>query len=181
MRTFKRMKRFTVLALVLVLLSALATGAAAAPITVVSREDGSGTSGAFVELFGVLDKDKKDGTTDGAEIVNSTSVVVTSVVGDESAIGYISLGSLNDTVKALRIDGAEATVANVNSGKYKISRPFLIATNSNKPLSAPAKDFIDFIMSADGQKIIDARGYIKVKDTGAFAGGKTAGKVTVAG
>jgi phosphate transport system substrate-binding protein len=175
------MRKFTVLAFGLVLLTALAAGAAAAPVTVVSREDGSGTRGAFIELFGVLDKDKKDATTDSAEIVNSTSVVVTSVVGDESAIGYISLGSLNDTVKALRIDGTEATVANVNNGKYKISRPFLIATNTKKPLSAPAKDFIDFIMSADGQKVIGARGYIRVADTGAFAGGKAAGKVTVVG
>jgi phosphate transport system substrate-binding protein len=153
------------------------------PITVVSREEGSGTRGAFVELFGVLDKDKRDATTDAAEIVNSTSVVATSIVGDESAIGYISLGSLNDTVKALRIDGAEATVANVNDGKYKISRPFIIAVNSKakKPLSAAAKDFIDFIMSADGQKVVAAKGYIKIKDTGAFKGGKAAGEITVAG
>jgi phosphate transport system substrate-binding protein len=164
------------------LAAVLSAGAAwAEPVTVVSREDGSGTRGAFVELFGVLDKDKKDNTTDGAEIVNSTSVVVTSVVGDERAIGYISLGSLNDTVKALRIDGSEATVANVEGGKYKISRPFLIATNTKKPLGAAAKDFIDFIMSADGQKVIGSRGYIQVKDTGAFKGGKAAGKVTVAG
>jgi phosphate transport system substrate-binding protein len=173
-----------VLSLVLVLAAVLSAGAAwAEPITVVSREDGSGTRGAFVELFGVLDKDKKDNTTDAAEIVNSTSVVVTSVVGDERAIGYISLGSLNDTVKALRVDGAEATVANVEGGKYKIARPFLIATNTKakKPLSAAAKDFIDFILSADGQKVIASRCYIPVKDTGSFTGGKAAGKVTVAG
>jgi phosphate transport system substrate-binding protein len=182
MRKLLKSRKFAVLPLVLALAAVLTAGAAwAEPVTVVSREEGSGTRGAFVELFGVLDVDKKDGTADSAEIVNSTSVVVTSVVGDESAIGYISLGSLNDTVKALRIDSAEATAANVNSGQYKISRPFLIATNSKRPLSAPAKDFIDFIMSADGQNVIGSRGYIKVEDTGAFTGGKAAGKVTVAG
>jgi phosphate transport system substrate-binding protein len=177
------MRKLAVLAFVSVLAAGAGQAGAAwaEPITVVSREDGSGTRGAFVELFGVLDKDKKDNTTDAAEIVNSTSVVVTSVVGDGNAIGYISLGSLNDTVKALRIDGAEASVANVNNGKYKISRPFIIATNSKKPLSAAAKDFIGFIMSAEGQKVIGSRGYIEVKDTGAFSGGKAAGKVAVAG
>jgi phosphate transport system substrate-binding protein len=178
------MSKFAAL-LLFAVLSAVVVGQAgeawAEPITVVSREEGSGTRGAFVELFGVLDENKQDGTADGAEIVNSTSVVVTSVVGDESAVGYISLGSLNDTVKALRIDGTEATVANVNSGTYKISRPFLIATNSAKPLSAAAQDFITFIMSASGQEIVDARGYIKVQDIGAFSGGKAAGKIIVAG
>jgi phosphate transport system substrate-binding protein len=161
--------------------AAQATTAWAAPITVISREEGSGTRGAFVDLFGVLDSDKKDATADSAEIVNSTSVAVTSIVGDENAIGYISLGSLNDTVKALRIDGIEAAAANVIDGQYKISRPFIIATSSNKPLSAVTQDFIAFIMSAEGQKIAEAKGYIKVQDAGTFSGGMAEGKIIVAG
>ncbi|MDR1162892.1 MAG: substrate-binding domain-containing protein [Candidatus Accumulibacter sp.] len=148
-------------------------------ITVVSREDGSGTRSAFVELFGVLDDKKKDATTLSAEITNNTAVMMTSIAGDKNAIGYISLGSLNDSVKALRIDGVESTIANVNNGSYKISRPFLIATKSD--LGASAKDFIDFISSREGQKIVASSGYIQVADAGAFKGGKVSGRVIVAG
>jgi phosphate transport system substrate-binding protein len=152
-------------------------------ITVVSREEGSGTRGAFIELFGVEEKDasgeKVDNTTEEASISNSTSVVMTSVAGDDYAIGYISLGSLNDTVKALKIDGAEATVENIKSGTYKIARPFNIATKGE--LSDVAQDFIDFIMSSDGQAVVEESGYISVSENGAYEGSKPEGKIVVAG
>ena len=150
-----------------------------ASITVISREDGSGTRGAFTELFGVLDADKVDQTTDMAEITNSTSVMITSVAGNPDAIGYISLGSLNDTVKAAKIDGVEATVANINNGSYTISRPFNIAVKEGA--SALAQDFITFIMSKNGQDIIEANGYIRVEDTGEYSGTKPSGKIVVGG
>jgi phosphate transport system substrate-binding protein len=152
-------------------------------ITVVSREDGSGTRGAFIELFGVEEKDasgeKVDNTTEEATISNSTSVVMTTVAGDDYAIGYISLGSLNDTVKALKIDGAEATVENIKNESYKIARPFNIATKGD--VSAVAQDFIDFIMSADGQAVVEDNGYISIADASAYAGSKPEGTVVVAG
>lgn len=152
-------------------------------ITVVSREEGSGTRGAFIELFGIEEKDadgnKVDYTTEEASISNSTSVVMTSVAGDEYAIGYISLGSLNDTVKALKIDGAEATVENVNNGSYKIVRPFNIATKGTA--SEAAQDFISFILSSDGQKVISDNGYITVSDAAAYTASGITGKVVVAG
>jgi phosphate transport system substrate-binding protein len=152
-------------------------------ITVISREDGSGTRGAFIELFGVEEKTadgkKVDNTTEEATISNSTSVVMTTVAGDDNAIGYISLGSLNDSVKPLKIDGAEATVDNIKNKTYKISRPFNIVTKGQ--VSAVAQDFIDYIMSADGQKVIADNGYISVSDAAAYAGSKPEGKVVVAG
>ena len=152
-------------------------------ITVVSREDGSGTRGAFIELFGVEKKDengeKVDYTTTEAIITNSTSVMMTTVAGDLYGIGYISLGSLNDTVKAIKIDGAEATVENIKNGSYEISRPFNIATKED--ISEVAQDFVDFIMSADGQKVIEDNGYISVSDAAAYAGNKPKGKIVVAG
>ena len=150
-----------------------------APITVISREDGSGTRGAFIELFGVQDEDKVDQTAVTAEITNSTSVMMTSVAGDPNAIGYISLGSLNDTVKAAMIDGAAATVENINNGTYGISRPFNIAVKEE--INALAQDFIDFIMSADGQDVVENNGYIRVEDSGAYSGAKPSGKIVVAG
>ena len=166
-----------------------ATEAPAAPaaltsdIVVVSREDGSGTRGAFIELFGVEQKDadgkKVDYTTLDAEIVNSTSVVLQTVSGNDAAIGYISLGSLNDTVKALQIDGADATVANVKDGSYKISRPFNIVTKAE--VSESAKAFIDFILSAEGQAVVADNHYIPMDNAPAFAGSTVAGKVVVAG
>ncbi len=152
-------------------------------ITVVSREDGSGTRGAFIELFGVEEKDadgnKVDKTTTDAIITNSTSVMMTTVAGDTYGIGYISMGSLNDTVKAVKIDGTEATVENVKNGSYKISRPFNIATKES--ISDVAQDFIDYIMSADGQKVIEDAGYIAVSDAAAYSGSKPSGKIVVAG
>ncbi len=152
-------------------------------ITVVSREEGSGTRGAFIELFVVEQKDasgaKVDKTTDEAMITNSTSVMMTTVATNQYAIGYISLGSLDKTVKAMKIDGAVASAENIKNGTYKISRPFKIATKSN--LSKVAQDFIDFIMSADGQAVIEKNGYISVGKAAAYAGGKPSGKIVVAG
>ncbi|MCI5527393.1 MAG: substrate-binding domain-containing protein [Oscillospiraceae bacterium] len=152
-------------------------------IAVISREDGSGTRGAFVELFGVEEKDadgnKVDRTSDEADITNSTSVMMTSVAGNPYSIGYISLGSLNETVKAVKIDGAEATVENVKSGAYGISRPFNIATKAE--VSEVAQDFIDFIMSSDGQKVVEEAGCIPQETSGAYAGSKPSGKIVVAG
>ena len=152
-------------------------------ISVLSREDGSGTRGAFIELFGIEKKDasgkKIDYTTDEAAITNSTAVMLTSVAGDRYAIGYVSLGSLNDSVKAVKIDGAEATVANINNGSYKISRPFNIAVKGN--LSAAAQDFVNYIVSDEGQKVIAANKYIKIQNTKAYSSSKAGGKIVVAG
>lgn len=152
-------------------------------IAVYSREDGSGTRGAFIELFGVEEKDesgeKVDNTTEEAIITNSTDVMLTSVAGDTYAIGYVSLGSLNDTVKAVKIDGAEATVENIKSGTYKIARPFNIATKGE--VGEAAQDFINYIMSGDGQKVISDNGYIGDDSAAAFESNGAEGKVVVGG
>ena len=152
-------------------------------ISVISREDGSGTRGAFVELFGIEQKDadgnKVDYTTDEAMITNSTSVMMTTVNGDEYAVGYVSLGSLNDTVKAVDIDGVEATAENIKNDSYKIARPFNIATKGE--VSEVAQDFMNFILSSEGQKVVEETGYISEGNTGAFTGTNPSGKVTVAG
>lgn len=152
------------------------------PITVLSREDGSGTRGAFIELFGIEKKDasgkKVDYTTDEAAITNSTAVMLTSVAGDNYAIGYVSLGSLNDSVKAVKIDGAVATVSNINNGSYKISRPFNIAVKQG--LTPVAQDFVNFILSEEGQKIIAANKYIQLAAK-SYISSKASGKVVVSG
>lgn len=154
-------------------------------INVVSREDGSGTRGAFVELFGIEEEDengeKVDKTTDSAAITNSTAVMMTAVAGDANAIGYISLGSLDDSVKAVKIDGAEATVDNVKSGDYKVSRPFNVVTNSNTELSDVAQDFLNYIMSSDGQAVVAEEGYISLDGGKAYTASGLSGTVTVAG
>lgn len=151
-------------------------------ITIVSREDGSGTRGAFIELFGVEEKDadgnKVDNTTEEAEITNNTAVMMSTVAGDVDAIGYISLGSLNDSVKAAKIDGVEATAENIKSGEYKVSRPFNIATNGE--VSDVAQDFIDYILSPEGQAVVEENGYIAVDSTEAEST-QPEGKVVVAG
>lgn len=153
-------------------------------ITIVSREDGSGTRGAFIELFGIEEKDangeKIDNTTEDAQITNSTSVMLTTVAGDDYAIGYVSLGSLDDNVKALKIDGAEATAEDIKSGDYKVSRPFNIATKADLDNDV-AKDFIAFIMSKDGQKVVEDNGYIPVDDAKDFEGTNPEGKAVVGG
>ena len=148
-------------------------------ITVISREDGSGTRSAFVELTGVED-DNGDNTTVDAEIANKTDVVLTTVAGNEAAIGYVSLGSLNDTVKAVKVDGVEATTDSVKSGDYKLSRPFNIATKGEP--TGVAKDFIEFILSADGQAIVEEEGYIMVNDAAeAFTTDGSEGQIAVGG
>ena len=151
-------------------------------ITVVSREDGSGTRGAFIELFGIQeeqDGEKVDMTTDEANITNSTSVMMTTVADDEYAIGYISLGSLDDSVKAVKIDGAEATVDDINDGTYKIFRPFNIATKGD--VSDAAQDFINYIMSKDGQAVVEENKYIAVGEPEDYTSNGAEGKVVVAG
>ena len=152
-------------------------------VNVLSREDGSGTRGAFIELFGIEEKDadgnKVDNTTEEAIITNSTSVMLTSVASDEYAIGYVSLGSLDDTVKAVSIDGAEATVENIKNGTYTIARPFNIATKGE--VSDIAQDFINYIMSGDGQKVISDNGYIGDDSAAAFESNGAEGKVVVGG
>ena len=162
---------------------AATASAASGTIDVISREDGSGTRGAFIELFGIEEKqgdEKVDMTTEDASITNSTSVMMTTVAGDENAIGYISLGSLNDTVKAVKIDGAEASAENVANDTYKVSRPFNIITTDK--LSDAAQDFENYIMSADGQQIVEDNGYIKVADDAkAYEPSDAEGKVVVAG
>lgn len=156
----------------------------AKPISIVSREDGSGTRGAFIELFGVQEKDadgnKIDNTSVDANIVKSTEVMMTTVANDDFAIGYTSLGALNDTVKALKVDGVEATAENIKGGTYKISRPFNIATKGK--VSDVADDFMKYIMSSDGQQVIEDNGYIKVDDAAAaFKSSGAEGTVVVAG
>ena len=163
--------------------STAAGGDFSGQISVISREDGSGTRGAFIELFGVEEKndagEKVDNTTVDAQITNNTSVMMSTVAGNQYAIGYISLGSLNDEVKALKIDGAEASAENVENGSYKVSRPFNIITKDG--LSADAQDFMDYILSTDGQQVVSDDGYIAIKDTKAYEGSCSGEKVVVAG
>ena len=167
------MKKILALALCIVMAAAVFTGcgsknsngeADGAPITVISREDGSGTRGAFTELMGVM-VDDVDNTTTSAEISQSTSVVLTTVAGNKNSIGYVSLGSLNDTVKTVKVDGVDATVENIKGGSYAASRPFLVVTNDK--LTDVSKDFIKFIISKQGQDIIAEEGYITIDDNAA--------------
>ena len=151
-------------------------------ITVVTREEGSGTRDAFVELTGVLVKDgdtKTDNTSASAVTINSTEAVITNVKDNDAAIGYISLGSLNDTVKAVKVDGVEATAENVKSGDYAISRPFNIAYKGE--LSEVAQDFVDYILSSVGQQVISDEGYVSVEEGETYSGSKPEGKITIAG
>ncbi len=153
-------------------------------IVVISREEGSGTRGAFIELVGIETKQddgtKVDNTTEEAMITNDTAVMITTVAGNPYGIGYISLGSLNDTVKALQVDGADASVANIKSGAYKVARPFNIATKGTP--SEVAQDFIKYIMSADGQAVIESNKYIKIDDNAAaYTAANLSGKVVVSG
>ena len=153
-------------------------------VTIVSREDGSGTRGAFIELFGIEEKQddgtKVDMTTTDAQITNNTSVMLTTVADNEYAIGYVSLGSLNDSVKALKIDGAEATAENIENGSYIVSRPFNIAVKKDLN-NKVAKDFMSFIMSTEGQKVVADEKYIAVADVKDYAGTKPSGSCVVGG
>lgn len=176
-----------------ILAAGMAAALAAAPvmaadineanISVISREDGSGTRGAFIELFGVEEKndagEKVDNTTVDASVTNNTAVMMSTVAGNTYAIGYISLGSLNDTVKAVKIDGAEATVENIKSGEYKVSRPFNIATKDE--VSEVAQDFINYILSPEGQAVVEENGYIAIDDVADYTSTGAEGKVVVAG
>lgn len=179
----KKMKRIV---LTVTILALFFTGCATEnnnEIVVVSREEGSGTRGAFIELFGIEEKDsngnKVDKTTDEATVVNSTSVVMTTVAGNKNSIGYISLGSLNDTVKAVKVDGVEPTVENIKNNTYKVFRPFNIATRDD--ISELAQDFISFILSSDGQKVVEENGYIAASEKGPYSSTKPSGKIVIAG
>ena len=161
-------------------------GGVSGTISVVSREDGSGTRGAFVELTGVEEKDadgnKVDHTTTSAIIANSTDVVLNNVASDSNAIGYVSMGALNDTVKAVNVEGVEPTTDNVKAGTYKVSRPFNVAVSKDKKMSDAAQDFYNFILSAQGQTIVEDNKYIKIDDSAKdFESNKASGKVVVAG
>ena len=178
-------KGMKIASLVMALMMGVSAAAAevSGEITVVSREEGSGTRGAFIELTGVEEKNadgvKVDNTTEEAVVTNSTNVMMTTVADDESAIGYISLGSLNDTVKALQIDGVDATVENIKNGTYTLARPFNIATKEG--LSEVAQDFVNYIMSAEGQQVIADNKYIPLDDAPAYEGKQVSGKIVVAG
>lgn len=160
------------------------TGTGTDAISVLTREEGSGTRGAFIELLGIEEKNadgkKVDKTIDTAETTNSTSVMITTVQGNKAAIGYISLGSLDKSkVKALKVDGAEAATDNVKSGEYKVSRPFNIATKGDA--TGVTSDFIKFILSADGQAVVEKNGYISEGNTGAYKASGQKGKITIGG
>ena len=182
------MKKMMGILLSMVMLCGLSAGAVAEfdyaqEITVVSREEGSGTRGAFVELLGVEKKDesgnKVDYTTEEAVITNNTNVMMTTVSGNEAAIGYSSMGSLNETVKALQVNGVDATVSNIQAGAYEVARPFNIATKGE--VSEVAADFISFILSKEGQAVVSENGYIPLENAEAYAGKQVGGKVVVAG
>lgn len=147
-------------------------------ITVVSREDGSGTRTAFVELFGI-EEDGVDNTTDEANITSSTEVMLSTVSGDDYAIGYVSLGSLNDSVKAVKVDGAQASEENIKSGEYKVSRPFNIAVKND--VSDVTSDFINFILSTEGQKVISDNDYISLDDVSDFISNGATGTIKISG
>ena len=156
------------------------SGAKSQAITVVSREEGSGTRGAFVELLGVVDENENDITVSSAQITNSTSVMLQKVAQTKSAIGYVSLGSLSTDVKAVQVDGVDATAENVKSGDYKVSRPFNIAIKKDLD-NEVAKDFMAYIMSTEGQKVVADEKYIPVSDVEDYAGSKPSGKCVVGG
>ena len=150
-------------------------------ISVISREEGSGTRGAFVELMGIVDDNDNDITTIDAEITNSTSVMLTTVAGNKQSIGYVSLGSLSDDVKAVKVDGVEASVDDIKNGSYSVSRPFLVAYKDGQ-LSELAQDYLKYILSADGQAIISENGYISVSDSAeAYTASGLSGKLVLAG
>ena len=181
-RTSKLAAIFTSVALAATMLASC--GGSSDKITVISHEDGSGTRGAFIELTGIEEKDsngnKTDNTKKDALICKSTDVVLTQVSGDKNAIGYISFGSLNDTVKALKVEGVEPSTATIESGDYKIVRPFNIAVKDG--LSDAAQDFENYILSSEGQDIIEKAGYIKIdKSAAAYSSNNASGKVVVSG
>ena len=172
------MKKLFAIVLALVLTCAVAF-AAEGTITVMSREDGSGTRGAFVELTGV-EQDDVDMTTVDAVITNSTAVMLTSVAGDPAAIGYVSMGSLNETVKAVSVDGNAATVEGIKDGSYTLARPFVVTTYGE--VGEIAQDLLNYIMSAEGQAVINEEGYIAIDDDAeAYTAAGVSGEITVGG
>ena len=185
----RRMKKVITIVISLILALAMFSGCTQkgfkqeTAITVITREEGSGTRGAFIELFEIEKKNsdgvKVDHTIASADTNSSTGVVLASVSQNMYAIGYISLGSLNNTVKALKIDGADATVENIKSGAYKVSRPFNIAVKEG--LSEVAQDFVNYILSKEGQAVVEGAGYISAVTGESYSGIKPSGKVTVAG
>ena len=184
-KKMKKMSRILMLALALMCMTvtALADFDANKPINVISREEGSGTRSAFVELTGVEQKvnDKKvDMTTEDAQITNNTAVMLTTVAGDSYAIGYVSLGSMNESVKAVSVAGIQATAENVANGSYAIARPFNIAYR-NDAITDLGMDFIAYIMSAEGQSIVADNGYVAADGENAYAGSKPQGKLVIAG
>lgn len=149
-------------------------------ISVITREEGSGTRGAFVELLGIVDGDGNDNIVKTAEATNSTSVMMTTVAGNKNAIGYVSLGSLSSDVKVIKVDGAEPTVANIEAGTYKVARPFNLVYNDDK-LSDVAADFVKFIMSSEGQAVVTKKGYISVKTSDSYKSSGLTGTVVLDG
>lgn len=176
------MKKLMGMLLTLAVAMGAVSAMAAGEITVISRESGSGTRGAFIELTGVEAKDengdKVDNTYEEAIIQNGTAQVITTVAGDENAIGYISLGSLGDTVKAVTVEGVPATAENVKSGAYGLARPFNIAVKDE--LSDTARDFVAWLAGADAQAIIDESGYV-ANGAAEYTPTPVAGKLVVGG
>lgn len=150
-------------------------------IYVISREEGSGTRSSFSELFGVVDENGTDAIFGGAEKVTSTATVISTVVGVRNAIGYISISALNDSIKGLNIDNVSPTVENIRDGKYKLSRPFNLCFREGE-ISAVANDFLEFIMSMQGEKIISESGYIPTNSEGGdYVPRGYEGKITISG
>lgn len=150
-------------------------------ITPISREEGSGTRAAFVELLEIVDEEGNDAIDLGCEFYDATATVLAKVNGNKNAIGYISLGSLSKDVKAVKVDGVEATTENVENGSYKISRPFILVTNSNNELSDVERDFINYILSEDGQEIVANKGYITVPANGKYTASNLEGTIKISG
>lgn len=176
------MKKLTKIFLSMAFAGAMLTGcgSSSATITAVTREEGSGTRGAFVELFGLEDESGNETISQDTQTTNSTAVMITTVQGNENAIGYISLGSLNDSVKAVKIDGVEASAENIKNGTYKISRPFNIVTKTGDtdPIT---QDFIKYILSDEGQAVVNEEGYISEGSNGAYTAANLSGSITVGG
>ena len=179
------MKKMTKIAAAVAALGVMASsltgcgGGASGAISVITREDGSGTRGAFTELCGIVEDDK-DNTVSSAEVTNSTAVMLTTVAGNAASIGYVSVGSLNDSVKALEVDGVAPSVDTVADGSYSISRPFNLVTRDGEELSDAAQDFFNYIMSTDAADVISKEGYV-AQGTESYTSNGAKGSVVVAG
>lgn len=168
------------LAIIMILLTFTSCGNNSNDINLVTREKGSGTRSAFIELFEIVDENKNDLISKEAVTISKTDVMLTQISGDKNAVGYVSIGSLNDSVKAVKINGVEAAAVNVKNGSYTISRPFNIATKGEP--TGLAKDFIDFVMSSEGQTVVEREGCVAVNTSASpYAGDKPSGTITVGG